>query len=325
MRRFATVILAAVFIVTLARGQTPVTGGLIAFIRFPEGRFPGMGFGELYIGHEGEAKPKRFAENAAYPAWSPDGNSIAIAVASLDQPSKICIVDVAGGEPKCIFKDGKISGNSPTWSPDGKRIAFICDRDLCVMNADGTSMTRITHNEGQHGAQRPAWSPDGSAIAFMSYDGTKSRIATMAPDGSQVQVLTPESSSGGHDDCHPAWWPDGKFLLFSSDRADKFEIYMMRRDGTGLRRVYSHNIYGLQSPVATPDGRLAFDALSPEKIGAVANNDQFWPPYMRHPAFPKSLFGWQRECFVLSADGKEVHHLFPDQCGFVAFQPSQRH
>jgi dipeptidyl aminopeptidase/acylaminoacyl peptidase len=243
---------------------------------------------------------------------------IAVAIAGVDAPPEICTVDAVSAEVKCLYKDARVGATSPTWSPDGKRIMFVCDRDLCVMNADGSAMTRITHNEGQ---QRPTWSPDGGAIAFMSYDGTKSRIATMAPDGSNMQVLTPENKGGGHDDSHPAWSPDGKFILFSSDRNDKQEIYMMQRDGSGMRRVYSHNVYGLLAPVGSPDGRLAFDALSPARIGPVANNDQFWPAYMRHPTFPKSLFGWQRECFVLSADGKEVHHLFPDQCGFIAFQP----
>jgi Tol biopolymer transport system component len=33
--------------------------------------------------------------------------------------------------------------SAPTWSPDGKYIAFIRDRQLHVMNSDGSNLRRI--------------------------------------------------------------------------------------------------------------------------------------------------------------------------------------
>ena len=95
------------------------------------------------------------------------------------------------------------SGLSPTANPgDGApdpdgRIAFgrIVRDDsffgqvvaLWAIDPDGSDLVQL--NEGNSGF--PAWSPDGSRLAFTQYqaDGTW-QIATMAPDGSDVRVLT---------------------------------------------------------------------------------------------------------------------------------------
>ena len=61
-----------------------------------------------------------------------------------------------------------LGGSSPAWSRDGGKIAFTSNRDglteLYVMNADGSSVRRLTDHIGFNG--RPAWSPDSSRIVF---------------------------------------------------------------------------------------------------------------------------------------------------------------
>jgi dipeptidyl aminopeptidase/acylaminoacyl peptidase len=56
--------------------------------------------------------------------------------------------------------------SDPQWSPDGRRLAFIRDDELWVLEADGSRLTRVTGKPG--GARMPRWSPDGQRIAFVS-------------------------------------------------------------------------------------------------------------------------------------------------------------
>src|SRR4051794_4620237 len=83
------------------------------------------------------------------------------------------------------------------------KIAFSSNRDgdyeVYVMNADGASVSQLTHNSA--GDFQPAWSPDGAKIAFTS------------------------DRDPGNPDC------DGDFIPCNT------EIYLMNADGTGQTRL----------------------------------------------------------------------------------------
>ena len=129
---------------------------------------------------------------------------------------------------------------SLAWSPDGTRIAFIADRagdrQIFVMNADGTGLVRLTDHPAGDGA--PAWSPDGRRIAFTVQRFGNDEIFVINADGTELVNLTHHSA----DDAAPAWSPDGHRIVFTSDRSGDNEIYMMndvvegrryfRKDGT---------------------------------------------------------------------------------------------
>ena len=86
---------------------------------------------------------------------------------------------------------------NPDWSPDGRRIAYVRDHELWVMNADGHSPVRLTDSTSLEVA--PDWSPDGRRIVFERFGRTGSEIVVMNADGSRVRRLT---EGGG-----PRWRP----------------------------------------------------------------------------------------------------------------------
>ena len=70
-----------------------------------------------------------------------------------------------GGYPTQITASEK-AVSDPQWSPDGRRLAFVRDDEIWVVEADGSRLTLVV---GKPGAGRePRWSPDGHRLAFLS-------------------------------------------------------------------------------------------------------------------------------------------------------------
>jgi Tol biopolymer transport system component len=138
-----------------------------------------------------------------YPAWSPDGKKIAFV-----RDRNIYVIDTTGGEggrnqPRLLRITATLPGR-PTdlaWSPDGTEIAFtiltaqasswsVGKQDVYKMDADGSSVTRLTHARGMEWS--PTWSPEDDQIAFF----TKSLwIFVMDTDGPEPALLDKKSAS----------------------------------------------------------------------------------------------------------------------------------
>lgn len=110
-----------------------------------------------------------------------------------------------GGSMEAIRDSGMALGECPTWSPDGTQIAFHSSRDgnkeIYVMNADGSGLTRLTDNAASD--LRPAWSPDGTRIAFSSNRDGNMEIYVMGSSGSNPTNLTNNLA----EDTNAAWHP----------------------------------------------------------------------------------------------------------------------
>ena len=150
------------------------------------------------------------------------------------------------------------------------KIAFSSDRDgnyeIYVMNADGTSPTRLSNNPALDG--EPAWSQDGTKIAFSSYLNGNYEIYVMNADGTNPTRLTTNTAF----DFSPAWSPDSTKIAFQSDRDGNFEIYVMNTDGTNPIRLTITNITAYNTvPAWSPDGT---------KIVFSSNQDGNWEIYV---------------------------------------------
>ena len=126
-----------------------------------------------------------------FPAWSPDGQWIAYGT----RTSQIRIVDASGLDDAPVTEEG--FGQKVTWSPDGDRLAIQGDRDIFVVNADGSDLTNISSHPARD--RSPSWSPDGQWIAFTSdRAGPNGAVYVMRPDGTDViRITDPEQGSYG--------------------------------------------------------------------------------------------------------------------------------
>lgn len=153
----------------------------------------------------------RLSDAVSGASWSPDGQRLAFA--RLDD-SELALYTIAadGTDAQRVttiegWRSWWPSYMRPSisrtwvpliaWSPDGSKILYSCD-GICVVDLDGTSVG----NAPLPGILA-AWSPDGSRIAILD---NKQALSSVAPDGSDVQVLVvaalggPIAAKSGNDD-----------------------------------------------------------------------------------------------------------------------------
>jgi dipeptidyl aminopeptidase/acylaminoacyl peptidase len=170
----------------------------------------------------------------------------------------------------------------PAYSPDGGRIAFTSARDgnreIYVMNADGSSQTRLTHTAGRVGNpdhesvdQNPAWSPDGRRIYFDSSRDGNLNVYVMNADGSGQTRLTDSPAL----DAIPIPSPDGRTVLFTSDRLDRDrrELFTMTVNGRGVRHVGRGTQGDWQRLGPRPAGCTLWGTIGDDLIPGTAGRD----------------------------------------------------
>ena len=140
------------------------------------------------------------------PSWSPNGNRLAFIRRNLDSirekglkagtEIKLHTISPDGSELRTVaegsafdfdFSFGLNHGffRSLLWSPHGTELLFASSSGVYIASEDVGGYRKIA--EGEYAS----WSPDGTRIAVThhEYDGTIHDLSTMAPDGSDMQIL----------------------------------------------------------------------------------------------------------------------------------------
>jgi len=229
---------------------------------------------------------------ALYPAWSPDGRSLAYTGYAYSFPW-IFLDNLATGKRRVLSAQPGLNA-FPAISPDGRWVAFSLSKDgnteIYKMRMDGTGITRLTNHRANDCS--PAWSPDGRRIAFTSDRAGGPQIYLMDADGRNVRRLTRRGSYN----TSPDWSPRGDLIAYTSRLNGYFDIFTINVN-TGevvrLTEAGSHD----EDPSWAPNGRhlvyssrrgggtslFIIDSLNPRPVRITGGQDCFspaWSPYL---------------------------------------------
>jgi Tol biopolymer transport system component/predicted Ser/Thr protein kinase len=142
------------------------------------------------------------------PAWSPDGNQIAVSTSINGARGRIYIHLPRPGEPERFDRTDHIIGaENLDWAPDNSGIVFAWIQPtmneiwLAKLSDHGANPLKLTNSLGN---KEPAYSFDGQWIAFTSTRDQNPEIYVMTANGSNQTNI---SNSPSSRDMEPDWQP----------------------------------------------------------------------------------------------------------------------
>ena len=202
-----------------------------------------------------------------YPAWSPDGHTVAF-VRYQGEPGErgLYLVNADGGSPRLV-----LAGELATlcWSPDGRWLVFSVAYGGRMYKArtNGGSLTPLTDTSDRE-CFYPDWAKSGLIVFDSNKDDPKgaSVLWTMQPDGSHKRDI---SQHGVGEWRMPRWSPDGSRIVFSRwypGGAGEPDLAIVDSAGKNEVRVLSDTAWD-DAPAWSPDGRSIAFCRSESKLG----------------------------------------------------------
>jgi tricorn protease len=242
----------------------------------------------------------------AYPAFSPDGKTIAFS-AQYEGNADVYTIPVEGGSPtRLTWHPGAdiVRG----WTPDGSAVVFSSGRSvftnryqqLFTVPREGGFPTQLPIPNGVEAS----YSPDGSRLAYTPIGdrseqwkhyrgGTASRIWLYRFDNHAVdQIPQPE---GRCNDTAPRW--QGNTVYFRSDRNGEFNLFSFDAEAKQVKQLTEFTDFPVMS-VAAGSGNVVIEQagylhrLDPStgrttrlKIGCAADLAEARPRYAKGPKY----------------------------------------
>jgi hypothetical protein len=214
----------------------------------------------------------------------------------------------------------------------GQRIVFPSnradgERDLYVVNEDGSGEHRVTFDGNAAFERAPSWSPDGSRLAFAALTGGNWDIYTTDANGGDRRRITTDPAR----DDYPRWTSDGRILFTRGFPGCPCTEWVANADGTnpkqlnlqgnvlavegsphGDRIVYntfgsgSDSLHVAQLSGATITGDVRITA---PPAGGEGDFEPHWSPNGSDIVFLRDTRNVDNDIFVVHVDGSGLKRL----------------
>jgi dipeptidyl aminopeptidase/acylaminoacyl peptidase len=175
---------------------------------------------------------------------------------------QLFVMPLRGGYPVQLTASEK-TVSDPEWSPDGRRLAYIRDNLLRVVEADGSRDVGVTGHPA--GVSSPCWAPDGRRLAFVSRRRGWSQVwivdAPVPRRGRPARDPRPPEprplSATAVDVEDMSWSADGRTIAVMAIRGPDHsvgEIHVIDVESGEERRVAGGGDEWVSGPRPTPGG-----------------------------------------------------------------------
>lgn len=189
-----------------------------------------------------------------YPAWSPDGKTIAYTSDASGEYKLVLERQDGQGEPKVIPLNGAGFYSSLTWSPDSKKISYSDNaRNLYVIDIASSKITKIDADElyvpGPFRNLFSDWSSDSKWIVYTKVVSTQfKRIYFYSLDQEKSFPLT----DGLSDAVEPKFDKGGKYLYFLASTDAGPVVNWFDQSNIDMHATYAVYLVTLQKQTISP-------------------------------------------------------------------------